>query len=697
MPAPSLLAPGRNCWRIARAERAAVLVDGDAYFSAFREAASRAERSIFILGWDVHSRAELLPCGPADELPVELGRFLDALATRRRDLHIYVLSWDFAVIYAFEREPAPVFNLGWRTHDRLHFRLDDDHPVGASHHQKVVVIDDRVAFSGGFDLTQRRWDTPLHRGAEPCRTDPGGRPYGPFHDIQMLVDGSAAAALGELARERWRRATGQRTRPVRVTGADPWPASVEPELTGVDVAISRTEPLFRGRAEVREVEALYLDSIRAAERFLYIENQYFTSALVCDALAARLREEAGPELVLVFPRRCSGWLEESTMGVLRERKLRRLREADRFGRLRIYVPRSGRAEVNLHSKLFIADDKFLRVGSANLSNRSLGMDTECDLAVEAASPRHREAIEAIRCRLLGEHLGVPAESVRAAGRDLGSLAAAVESLRTEGTGLVPLEEDPTWLDFVIPEGAVIDPERPAPAAQLFDEFVPYETREPSGRPVLRGAVALIGLGLLTAAWHWTALGEYLHPAVLARAFFPEAGPAYTLLVVVLGYAAAGAVSFPVTVLIAATALAYPPISAFLYSLAGSLASASLTYWLGRVLGRSLLDRLGGRRLRRVRRFLARRGILTMATLRLVPIAPFSLVNAAAGASRVRFRDFFVGTVLGMAPGIFVITVLENRIGKLIEDPKLGNFAVVALAVAVAVVAGTWVTRRLRAR
>ena len=103
----------------------------------------------------------------------------------------------------------PLYALNWKTHSRVRFYMDDKHPVGASQHQKIVVVDDAVAFSGGLDLRKWRWDTPEHHIDDQRRVDPDGKPYPPFHDVQMVVDGAAAAALGQLARERWQRATGE--------------------------------------------------------------------------------------------------------------------------------------------------------------------------------------------------------------------------------------------------------------------------------------------------------------------------------------------------------------------------------------------------------------------------------------------------------------------------------------------------------
>jgi phosphatidylserine/phosphatidylglycerophosphate/cardiolipin synthase-like enzyme len=409
-----ILAPGSNCWRSAHAQRVAWLIDAKAYFSAFREAVKRASSTIFIIAWDIDSRAILAPDAAPDDWPPALGDFLNAVVSSRRGLHAYVLDWDFIMLYQTDRELLPRYTLGWRTHPRLRFELDGEHPVGGSQHQKIVVIDDSVAFVGGLDLTNSRWDTQDHSPADAHRCLPSGTGYPPFHDVQMMVDGEAAAALGQLARERWRRATGQRINPRRGAKADPWPLSVAPAMREVEVGIARTEPRFQAYPEVQEVKCLYLDSIAAARRWIYIENQYLTAPAIVDALARRLEEPDGPEIVILSRLRGGGWLEESTMTRLRVDMIRALHAADRHGRLRIYYPhRAGLGDqcINLHAKVMVIDDRLLRIGSSNLNNRSMGYDTECDLAVEAREPRVARAIAAFRHALLAEHLGVIARIV----------------------------------------------------------------------------------------------------------------------------------------------------------------------------------------------------------------------------------------------------------------------------------------------
>ena len=190
----AILRPGENCWRIERASRVAFLIDGQAYFRALRAAMREARQSILILSWDIDTRLRLSP-GEDDGLPEALGDFLHALVRRRRSLRVHALNWDWAMLYALERQWLPVYRLELERHRRLNLHFDDHHPFGASQHQKVVVIDDALAFSGGFDPTHSRWDTSEHLPDDPRRTDPNGSRYRPFHDVQMMVDGPAARAL----------------------------------------------------------------------------------------------------------------------------------------------------------------------------------------------------------------------------------------------------------------------------------------------------------------------------------------------------------------------------------------------------------------------------------------------------------------------------------------------------------------------
>jgi phospholipase D1/2 len=686
--------PSENCWQVRRAGRAAVLVDGKEYFQAVHEAILQAGRSVFIIGWDLHSEVRLVRTGDDEDTPSTLGRLLDFVAKRQRQLDIYLLTWDFAMIYALEREFFPRYRLTWRSHRNINFRLDDCHPVGGSQHQKLVVIDDVLAFAGGLDLSKWRWDTAEHRPDDPRRIDPDGKPYPPFHDIQMVVDGAAAAALGELARERWQRAAGQQLPSAQSPeDREPWPESVEPDFQDIDVAIARTLPLYQGYAEVREVERLYLDMIGAARRYIYIENQYLSSYRIGEALRASLAEDAGPEIVIVLPKQTGGWLEQHTMDVLRGRILTLLRQADRADRLRIYYPRLADqppVDLMVHAKLMVIDDRLVRVGSSNLSNRSLGLDSECDLAVAACPDGAEErAISGLCSRLLAEHLGVSGEDVARQRSERGSLIEAIEALRGGERTLVPLDGTvDEEIDRLVPEAELLDPEKPIEPAGLLDYFVGAKQRKPAYRRLLTGGFLVAVVLGLAATWRWTPLGEWLdvETVKVLGAWLKE--EPLTPLLVLAAFVIGGCAAVPVTLMVIGSLIVFGPWWGLVYALLGTQLSALSLFALGRVLGKDMVDRFGGGLVNRLNRRLSDSGLIAVIGLRLVPVAPFSVINLIAGVSRLRWRDFLLGTLIGMVPGITALAVVADRLAASLRNPDLGSYLVLVAVIASAAAALT---------
>jgi uncharacterized membrane protein YdjX (TVP38/TMEM64 family) len=527
-------------------------------------------------------------------------------------------------------------------------------------------------------------------------------------------------------------------------------------LHDVHPAIARTYPAYRGFPEVREVERLFVESIQAARHAIYIEQQYFTSAAIGEALERSLTLADGPDIVIVLPYETSGWLEESTMGVGRVRLQRRLQAADRYGRLRVFqtlVPGGGLDAVKLHAKLMIVDDRLLRVGSANMSNRSLGLDSECDIALEAAgadAERIARTVTWVRNDLLAEHLGTDPETVAAAIAREGGLIAGTEKLRApEGADartLIPLGHDiPAWMERLVPDTRKLDPERPIQPDLLLERFLPARervadaddaeelaaesadaevaevapgevarlrddsadnapavpNRRPRLRALLRFAAALSLATLVAAAWSLTPLKEISNLdaglALAERWADHPLAPVYAVGVYVLG----GLAFVPVTVMVTVTGLVFGPVLGFAVAMLASLVAAGVTFGIGALLGREMVRRLSGPLINRISERLSRRGTFTVALLRMVPVAPFSLINLAAGAIRIRLGDFLAGTVLGMAPGMAALTLFGDRIEALLRDPSPGRIALVllALALVVAVAYGTdrWAARRRRRR
>ena len=210
-------------------------------------------------------------------------------------------------------------------------------------------------------------------------------------------------------------------------------------MTGVEVAIARTVPRWKRQAEVDEIRQLTLASIARAKDTIYLENQYFTSPLVTEALAARLAEPDGPQVVLISTGHAPSWFDHLTMDRARGAMIWRLRAADIFGRFRAFWPATAKGEtIIVHSKTTVIDDRVVRVGSANLNNRSGGFDTECELAVESDDEEVRMAIGAFRDRLVGHFMGVTGDAVAKARAEYGGLVGAVDALNREGR-LRPIE------------------------------------------------------------------------------------------------------------------------------------------------------------------------------------------------------------------------------------------------------------------
>ena len=492
----AILAPGTTCWKIARAKRAAVVIDAAAYFSAIKSTISKARHTVFLIGWDFDTRIVLEPDNPASEFPNALGPFLGHMVRRRPELQVFILRWDLAFLKMPLRGTTPLFVLDWMTSRRLHFRLDGHHPPEACHHQKIVVVDDDIAVCGGIDMTVERWDTPEHLDDDPRRVRPNGEPYGPWHDATMIVQGEAARRLGELARERWFLATGNRVGRCPPCHAS-WPEQLKVDFRDVQVAIARTSPEHKESPAVREIEALYLAAIAAAKHTIYIETQYFSSARVAEALAARLAEENGPEVVIINPDRAQGWLEEKTMGSARAMYLERLRNADKNDRFRFFTPVTDRgSDIYVHAKVMVIDDVLLRVGSSNLNNRSMGLDTECDLAIEA-NKNDDAAIKArivdIRNRLVAEHLGVSTSALsNCITANEGRLTRAIDVLRRdEGRSLRPFEPPQlSAAEKLVAESQLLNADRPEAMTAIFKR-----TRVTLPLPAKMAAAAAVTIGL----------------------------------------------------------------------------------------------------------------------------------------------------------------------------------------------------------
>jgi len=693
-----------NCWKVTPARNVAFLIDGENYFRAVAEACEAARQAIYIIGWDIDSRIRLCRDEPSND--ERLGAFVDRLAHQNPDLHIHILEWDFAMLYSLERETLPLLSFGWKTHERVHFALDDNHPVGASHHQRIVVVDDQIAFVGGFDLASCRWDTAKHAPHHPERCD-DGKSYGPFHDVQMMVGGQTASFLGDLARRRWEDATGEHIPTPKVEGQVPWPAWIPCDLDDTTVAILRTQPEHDNRSEVREIEQFYLEAIARAQSCIYIENQYLTSHIIGAALEKALSKPEGPEILMVLPLKCSGWLEQQTMGTLRQRLIEKLQKADRYQKLKICYPHREGLEseiINVHSKVLIIDDTLLTIGSANLSNRSMGFDTECNLALAAEDKTSTsDAIVTLRNRLLAEHLGTDPKSIADRFKETGSLFLTVDKEKRDERSLreLPPATHP-FSETDLSAREIIDPERPIAIELLLDYLGMSSNREPETgairKKLWRLVAVIVTLLIFAGLWKWSPLKQWLSMEhLMAAAADIRKSPLSTPITLAI-YVVGSCFMVPITLLILATVLGFGPYKGFVLALSGSLLGGLVSYLLGRWLGRDVVRNLAGKKLNRLSRKLAQRGWLTVAVVRLLPIAPYTIVNMVAGATHISTRSFLLGPAVGMIPGILTLTLFGGGLEKALRQPDWQNVTLAALALGlvllILIVGRRWLTRRV---
>lgn len=481
----SLLVEGESCWRIVRAERLSVIIDAADFFHYAKQAMLKAKRSIYLIGWDFDTRIRLEPGRKDAQRPDKLGRFLNALARKNDRIDIRILKWDVGLLASLTRGETPFYILRWLFNDRIHLKLDGAHPLTSAHHMKLLVVDDRLAFCGGIDMTAGRWDTQDHREDDPARRSPMGFAEAPWHDATSCCSGPLAAALGELARERWKMATGE-TLERHVVESDSWPEDLVVEYENIDVGIARTAPEYLERKQVTEIENATLAIIAAAEKTLYVESQYFASRRVAEAMAKRLSEPDGPEIVLVNPAGAEGWLESKAMDSARIRLMKLVQDADCGKKFRILYPvNEAGTPIYVHAKLMIADDRVLKIGSANLNNRSMGYDTECDLILEAREdqPELRQKIAEERDALLAEHLGCSREDVQNGLEQAnGSILRVIDLLnREKGRGLRPVPmRELTPAEELMAESDMADPERPAGMTYRTSAFLRKRLHRPAG-------------------------------------------------------------------------------------------------------------------------------------------------------------------------------------------------------------------------
>jgi uncharacterized membrane protein YdjX (TVP38/TMEM64 family) len=200
--------------------------------------------------------------------------------------------------------------------------------------------------------------------------------------------------------------------------------------------------------------------------------------------------------------------------------------------------------------------------------------------------------------------------------------------------------------------------------------------------------------IVPLAWRLVPLSEWINfETIIDWQLSVKNNPA-ALYLVVGAYLAGSLILFPVTVLNVATVFTFGPILGNLYALAGWLASASMGYGIGRGIGREMVAKLARSRLDRLFQPVKRHGFITVLTLRVLPVAPFTLVNFFVGASGIRFSDFFLASLVGRIPGIVMLTLAGVQIENFLREPTLTRLVLLGVILIVIPLATGWLFKRL---
>ena len=415
-----LLEPGFSCEAVAPVEQAGVLIDAADYYRAVYEAVLRARRFVLIAGWQFDSAVPLLRGADAERAsaPVRLLALLEHAARSQPELEVYLLAWDHSLIFALEREWLQWLKFDAISHERVHFVFDSNHPVGASHHQKLVIVDGTIAFTGGIDLCDERWDDRRHALANPERVKVhGGGPQKPYHDLMGYCLGPVVHELTTLFCQRWQRATGSELALPRLPSGELPPLAGALPVTAGEVGVSLTFGAHEasGTPKCEQIKQLFERAIAGAQQLVYVETQYFTSHAIHEALCRRMRYGGRLEIVIVMPVGGDTPKEKFALGAAQLWVLSSLcQNAREHGHeLRVLysaTPGASGDEVPtfIHSKVLAVDDRVLSVGSANLTNRSMSLDSELNFTWQSAAPGDATArdIARVRASLLCEHAGI---------------------------------------------------------------------------------------------------------------------------------------------------------------------------------------------------------------------------------------------------------------------------------------------------
>jgi phospholipase D1/2 len=677
----------KNCWKIGEGSQVSILVDSSNYYGALYEAICKAKHSLFILGWDIDSRIELMrgqEIAKADE-PADFFHLICKAARENPSLQIYLNRWNYSLFFASQREPFWVRKWTHCNLSNIHVCLDGVIPMAACHHQKVVVIDDEIAFWGGMDVALGRWDWRQHHINNSYREDPSGLPdpekkisYGPYHDIQAIVSGPVVRAFSELVRERWTKASAIEPAPIFLRAVErlpqTWPESFPPQFKNIPMVLARTIPPILGEEPVSEVLSSFIDEIAQAENFIYIENQYLACERIAKALNRQLLAKPSLRILAVSCDKPQGIMERKAMWGGRVIFHDILKKGGVSERILLAYPVSkehGNEEsIHIHSKIMIIDDQFLRLGSSNIANRSMGMDTELDVTIIGTDVESRQKIEAIRNDLIREHCGREIDDIQSIISNAHPVSTFIEDRKTSRQHLRRLDDERYRNEKFVPLARFFgDPIKP---------FIPMGITHILHRnkeshfviSVWTIIIFLLFLGITGLVLEFSSLSHYISADGIAKIFENLSSSPLSLLYATGLYTTGSVIFFPLTAMTGAAVAVFGPLKGIAISFSGALFGGIIGFFVGRLIGIGRLERVFGRKTPIIMQKIKGAGLSGVTLMRLLPIAPYPLVNMVFGVSGVSLINFIAGTIMGLIPGKLALAIAGDGLSKIFDHPDM---------------------------
>lgn len=687
----NIFQPGENCWVESQARFSTPLIDCANYYKALHSAIVKASHSIFIVGWDIDSRIRLLrgKDEQQSEAPSVISDLLKWKAEQNPEIKIYLLRWDSSLAFFAQREMWAKEVWEEKTPDNVETVLDDTIPMGGSQHQKIVVIDDELVFSGGMDVSTNRWDTRDHPVISEERDGPDGE-YGPLHDVQMVSSGPVVVDFAKLVRWRWQRVADSSPIDIREAAQngedaplpEAWPDDYPPLFENVQCALARTIPFMDEVEPAQEVRHMLLDLIKEAESVIYIENQFTTRQEIAEALNKQLKLKPELSVIIVSSYEPKGKFECEAFWASRIEFKAILEKGIDANRVKLTYSsiedmQGRKAYKRIHSKVMTIDDKYLVIGSSNLSNRSMTLDTEIDTVLYGNTPQNKEKIAQVRNDLLAEHTGRALDDMPALFESMYPVEALMHNQIAHGYVLTEVRDE-VFTEHSVKNvfRALSDPEEPLISVPTLDGAA-----LPARNPRRRSIMIMIGVtivAVLGGLMFWASQSiEWLSSDSINAFLEKSRGTYFALPTVLLVYVIGGILFFPVTVLSLAVAAIFGPIWGPIYGIMGALLSSAILFGIGKVSGNAGLRKIGGPKVAAVDEKLKRSGIVGVAAIRMLPVAPFSLVNLVAGISSIGIIQFLIGTFLGMFPPMIAKGLVGDSIAQIWQNPSVETISYLA--------------------